>query len=95
MCISQLKEIIEIVQAVVSVVAITVAALWTWLLFVRTRQKYPRANITHRLAHRPITDGKRLLRVIVEISNVGDVLLSLIQGQARIQQIEGGQDVTG
>jgi hypothetical protein len=54
---------------------------------VEKRQKYPRAITSHRITHRTIATGKVLLHVIVTISNKGDVLLSLVEAEVRIQQV--------
>lgn len=57
------------------------------MLFVRTRQRYPRAKIEHYITHRIISSSNVLVHVGVNISNTGDVLLSLISAQTRIQQV--------
>ncbi len=81
------KDIAAIVKDSVTVVAIGVGGAWTYLLFIRRRQKYPRAKITHDIMHRSLTTQKTLLRIAVTISNSGDVLLSLVSEIIRIQQI--------
>ena len=85
--ISKLKDITDIIAAIATVVAILVGGFWSYTLFVRKRQKYPRANITHRVTPRPMTNSQLLLNVAVTISNPGEVLLSLVSGEIRIQQI--------
>jgi hypothetical protein len=75
------------VQACATVIAIIVGGVWSYMLFVQKRQRYPRANIEHRITHRSIPDNKLLLHVAVTVRNTGDVLLSLVSGQTRIQQI--------
>lgn len=95
MCMSQFKEIVDIIQAIVAIccqapitiLAMLVGGIFSYFLFWRTRQIYPRANITHHLEHRPIANDKLWLRVIVEISNVGDVLISLVEGEVRISRV--------
>jgi hypothetical protein len=81
------KDLFDIAQALATVIAIGVGGAWSYLLFVRTRQKYPRAKLEHKITHRNIPDGKILLHVGVTISNEGDVLLSLISTQTRIQKV--------
>ena len=85
--ISATKDIADIVAAGFTVLAIIVGGGWGYVLFVRKRQKYPRANTKHEITHLQIADGKLLLHVDVTISNVGDVLISLVSGIIRIQQI--------
>ena len=81
------KEILEVANHVVSVLAVLFGGFWGYLLFVKRRQKYPRANLVHHITHRPFGGGKTLLQVSVTISNTGEVLLSLISAQVRVQQL--------
>ena len=57
------------------------------MLFVKKRQKFPRANITHKISHIPISNNKVPLRVTAMIYNKGDVLISLHSGTTRVQQV--------
>jgi hypothetical protein len=56
-------------------------------LFIRKRQKFPRAKLTIELSYRVINRDKNLLSAFVTISNVGEVLLELDSGFAGLQQI--------
>jgi hypothetical protein len=87
MNISRCKEIADIIQVAVTVAAVLIGGIWSYWLFVKNRQKYPRASIAHHITHRHIGNDKMLLHVSVTISNVGDVLLSLISLETRIQQV--------
>jgi len=80
---STVKEIADIVQAFFTVAAIIGGGIW----FYRRRQRYPRADVTHAITHKALPNGKFLLHVAVTISNKGEVLLSLISGVTRIQQM--------
>jgi len=84
---SNLKDITEIARSFATVAAILVGGLWSYMLFVRTRQRYPRAKIKHEITHRALSDDKGLLHIAVNISNSGDVLLSVVSAQTRIQQV--------
>ena len=44
--------IITLAKDVLTGAAIILGGIWTYMLFIRTRQKYPRANITHGLTVR-------------------------------------------
>lgn len=87
MDISKIEYIADIILVAVTVIAIIIGGTWSYWLFVKNRQKFPRASIAHRITHRHIADGKLLLHVNVIISNTGDVLLSLIHLETRIQQL--------
>jgi hypothetical protein len=56
------------------------------MLFVRRRQRYPRANVEHQILHWP-AEGRIVLHVIVRVTNVGEVVLRLRSTLARIQQL--------
>jgi len=81
-----------ILKDIFTVVAILVGGIWSYLLFVRKRQKFPRANISHKITHKPIDDNKVLLHLDVGISNAGDVLISIISGIVRLHQIVPAPD---
>jgi len=80
-------SVLRAFQSILTMVAIVVGGSWAYFLFVRRRQKYPRANITQRIRRYPLPNGKLLLRVIVQISNDGEILLSLVSGFCRVQQM--------
>ena len=81
------KEVLEVANHVVSVVAVLFGGFWGYLLFVKRRQKYPHANLVHHITHRPFGGGKTLLQVSVTISNTGEVLLSPVFAEMRVQQL--------
>lgn len=83
----EFKRISEIVKSIVEIVAIGVGSFWTYILFIRQRQKYPRANLRHRITHRPIGNGKLLLNIDAIVSNTGQVLVKIVSGQLRIQHV--------
>lgn len=85
--ISQLDEIVGIIQGVVTVIAITLSGIWGYNLFVRQRQRYPRASLVHHITHKFIGHDKLLLRVTVTISNKGNILLSLASLETAILQV--------
>lgn len=80
---STAKDLSAIVQAVFTVAAIIGGGFW----FYKRRQRYPRADVTHSITHKALPNGKLLLHVTVTISSKGEVLLSLISGVTRIQQV--------
>ncbi len=81
------KEVVTVIQAIVTTIAIVVGGLWTYFLFVKKRQKFPRASVSHQIFCRTISGEKALLNVKTVISNSGDVLLCLESGVVRVQQI--------
>jgi hypothetical protein len=83
----KVKDIAEMIQAIVTSLAIIVGGIWTYLLFVRRRQKYPRAILHHDVAARFLGDGLLLVHVAATITNTGEVLLRLVSAETRVQQI--------
>ncbi len=58
------------------------------MLFVHTRQKYPRLNLKPIVSVHEISDSERLLRFGLELENVGNVLASLRECEVWIQQLK-------
>lgn len=92
MTLTEWKEIAQIAQSVFTIIAVLVGGIWGYWLFVKNRQRYPRAQIEHSVFHRAISDDKILLHVIVKVSNLGNVLLSLVSLDTRIQKILPSSD---
>ncbi len=84
---SKVKDFSESVKNFVTAGGIVLGGLWTWLLFIKKREKFPRANLTHTLTHRPLANGDRLLHLAVNVSNIGESLLSLVSSKAWVQQV--------
>ena len=83
---TNMKDITAIVQSLFTVLAIVIGGIWTYLLFVRTRQRYPRLKITHQISHWAVNHEKAVLSLSVVISNIGNVLISIEPGTIEISQ---------
>ena len=83
----QALSLLRAIQSIFTVIAIVVGGLWTYVLFIKRRQKYPRANITQRVQRYLLSDKKLLLRVSVQVSNNGEILLPITSGFCRVQQM--------
>jgi len=79
--------VLRTLQVLLSMLAIVVGGIWAYLLFVKRRQRYPRANVTQQIGHYPLPNNKVLLRATVRICNEGEILLSLVSGFSRVQQM--------
>lgn len=84
---SSIKEFLLVLQPAVTVLAIIIGGIWTYMLFVQRRQKYPRADITHDITHISLTGNKIWLHLDITLTNIGDVLLSFASAEFRIQQV--------
>ncbi len=84
---TQYTQVTQIIEGLLTAAAIILGGIWSYMLFVRTRQRYPRANLKHRITHRLLGNKKQLLVLDIVIENTGDVLLSLASAVVRIQQV--------
>lgn len=84
---SRVRDIAEIIQAAAAVSALVIGGVWTYLLFVRQRQRFPRAEVEHEIAWSPLTNDQALVHVSVEVKNVGNSLIRLTDGYVQIQQV--------
>jgi len=82
-----LKDLAGILESFAKTLALGVGATWTYLLFIRQRQKFPRAKIEHTLLQYPLPAGKLLLRLTVCISNTGGVLLQVAKANVEIYRV--------
>ena len=74
-------------EAWAKVVALFVAGVWTYLLFVRQRQRFPRATVVQTGMIRDLDDSRRLLTVTVALSNIGQRLLQIDYVTIVVQQL--------
>jgi hypothetical protein len=84
---TRVKDWASIAESFAKVAALFVAAIWTYLLFVRQRQRFPRAKIEHTLVQYPLPAGKVLLRLSVSIANIGNVLLQIAKTNVEIYRV--------
>jgi hypothetical protein len=81
------QAFLQALQIFATVLALVVGGVWTWMLFVRRRQRYPRADLRQSLAHWRLPDGRILLRISLVVENRGEILLSLAEGFVRVQRM--------
>lgn len=82
------KDAFEAIESVFTVAGLILAGVWTWMLFVRRRERYPRATITHQVDWWDVDDHHRLVRVRLSVANLSDVLLCLSKGLTWVQQMK-------
>lgn len=80
------KGIAEIAQSV----AVFAVAAGGALLYLRRRQRFPRARMTHQILHKQICNEQVLVLVVVTIANLGEVIIHLKKGFTRIRQVTPG-----
>ena len=87
MTIEQWKSVAGLVESFAKMVALAVGGTWTYMLFIRKRQQYPRASILHECTAYPLTADRSLLRVTLTVKNTSEVLLRIESGEVRVQRI--------
>ena len=82
-----IKQIGESLAPITTIIALIFGGTWTYLLFIKTRKKYPSANIDHEICMVPISKEKNLLRINLKITNIGNTLIEVKNATLRVQQI--------
>ncbi len=75
-------------KELLTILAVIVGGIWAYLLFIRTRQKYPRLNLQTVVTVMRYSDSERLLRLGLKLENVGSVLAKLRMTDVYVQQLK-------
>ena len=81
------KDAFLALQAALTSLAIIVGGISAYLAFGRKREKFPRARLKHTFAVVRMDDGQRILRVQLDVENIGDTLLGIGWVLNRVQQV--------
>jgi len=84
---SAMKDPIEMAHSLLNMLGLVVGSIWAYLAFGRKREKFPRASIKHKFSLIKLDESQQILRVELEIENLGDTLLKLDYVLSRIQQV--------
>jgi hypothetical protein len=87
MTIEQWKSVLGLAESFAKIAALIVGGSWTYLLFIKKRTAFPRAEVVHTCAAYPIDGQRSVLRVTLTVKNKSDVLLQIISGRVLVQQI--------
>ena len=83
----EFKILFDMLESFFTIVGIILAGFWTYVKFIKKREKYPRASINHRIVEKELPNNKKLIHLFVEIENISDVLLRLVSYDVRISQV--------
>jgi CDP-diglyceride synthetase len=72
--------------AVATVLAVVVAGWWTWIAFIRSRQKYPKVNLSYSFEQYLVNGAWRLVRISLKIENQSNVLITPRTADTRLSQ---------
>lgn len=81
-----IKSFLEILQSLLTCLALISGGLWTYYIFLHKRERFPRAHISLN-AFSLATSFGTYLSVKALIKNTGSLLLELYSVELRIQQI--------
>src|ERR1700737_2768954 len=84
---SKFKDIADALHSTATIIALIVGGWWTYSRFIKKREKFPRAKISHSITHRRLDDHFQLLHVALNVQNAGEVLLCLHKGFVLVQQV--------
>jgi len=87
MTLETVKTLAEIAASAATALGIVGAGFWSFVLFRRRRQQFPRVAISHQTHCLRLPDGRTVLRVFARIANTGEVLVSLRFARTRVQQL--------
>jgi len=87
MDLKDLKNLLDVLDIPIKWVALVVAAVWTYNLFVKKRSKFPKATLQLSARSWALSEASRLARVTVVAQNKGDILLNLQSCRVWIPQV--------
>lgn len=81
------QNLLQNLESVATILAILIGGGWTYILFIKNREKFPKAEITHRI-EKINRKNDVIVRLTIEIKNLGKVKLPVKSGEVRLQQIK-------
>jgi hypothetical protein len=81
-----IKEWSEVVQSILTSLALVLGGLWTYYIFIYKRERWPRADV--QILEASYGNGDQVyLSVKIIIRNIGQLLLPIGRVVARVQQV--------
>ncbi len=81
------QNLIQNIESVLTIAAILIGGIWTYILFIKNREKYPKADLSQ-IIQKIDLDDELLIRLTIVIKNVGRVKLPIKSGEVRLQHIK-------
>lgn len=81
------KNLAEIVQAFTTSLALLVAGIWTYLLFIRQRLGFPKLDMDLAIDDVTLPEGQRFVHAQLRLTNVGGVVVALDRAELRLRQV--------
>lgn len=80
-------SVVSGLESLFTAVGIVVAGWWTYSLFVRQRQRYPRATLDITIHERPAGPDLQLAHVCCRVVNIGNTLVEVDLIELRLQRV--------
>jgi hypothetical protein len=84
MTLSDFKDLADAASGIAAAIGVVVGGFWTYLLFVKNREKYPRASVSHEVTNFILSPGTRVIHVAIKVKNTGKVLLPIRKLECRL-----------
>jgi hypothetical protein len=81
------SEILNDIETLLTIGAILFGGFWTYFIFIKNRERFPRAKLDHSVSEIRL-DDKLILRLSLSIENIGKVILPVEAGEIWLQKIE-------
>ena len=81
------KDAAQAIVAFATTIAIIVAGVWTYRLFIEQRTAEPRPRVTQEVTHHPLTADTTLLHVVFRVENIGHVKMDLGPALTIVRQV--------
>ena len=85
--IAEYKDAASTIQSVLTMGAIVLGGVWTYMLFVRQRLSFPRINLDMAAETVTLSDTGRMVRVSVFLKSAGSVVVRSACAQLRLRQV--------
>jgi len=80
-------NVLKNLESLAKIAALIIAGWWTYILFIRRREKFPRAELAHHVENLALPRHKRLIRVAVEVKNLGSTIIRVSSVDTRLQHV--------
>lgn len=81
------RVLADILADLATSIAVIVAGVWTYLLFIKNRERYPRATLENAASTLKLDEQSTLVRVQIRVTNSGKVLLPVEDLECRLLQV--------
>jgi hypothetical protein len=88
MSLDSCKTCSELIVNLITGIAIIVGGAWTYMLFVKERIRFPKATLSQEIQAVRLNNSKLCIHSVVNIKNIGKVVLSIQSAKHIIYQIK-------